>query len=62
MPFVLVLALNTTSSRAVGFWKNRAEIAALWSAGHVFHPKAPAAAMRHLQAGWQAADARAKSA
>ncbi|HWA27585.1 MAG TPA: glycerol kinase GlpK [Lacunisphaera sp.] len=47
---------------AVGYWKNRAEIAALWSAGRTFRPAAPAAAMRRLQAGWHAAVARAKSA
>lgn len=46
---------------AVGFWKSRAEIAALWSAGRVFRPQAPAAAMRRLQAGWHRAVARAKS-
>ena len=40
---------------ATGFWKNRAEIAALWSADRTFRPAAPAAAMRRLQAGWQAA-------
>jgi glycerol kinase len=47
---------------AVGFWKSRAEIAALWSAGRVFRPAASAAAMRRLQGGWHAAVARAKSA
>jgi glycerol kinase len=46
---------------AVGFWKSRAEIASLWSAGRVFRPKAPSAAMRRLQTGWHAAVARAKS-
>jgi len=46
---------------AVGYWKNRAEIAALWSAGRVFRTKAPPAAIRRLQAGWHAAVARAKS-
>ena len=46
---------------AVGFWKSRAEIAALWSAGRVFRPEAPPATMRRLQAGWHAAVARAKS-
>jgi len=46
---------------AVGFWKSRAEIAALWSAGRVFRPEAPLAAMRRLQAGWHQAVARAKT-
>ena len=40
---------------ATGFWKNRAEIAALWSAEHTFRPTAPAAKMRRLQRGWHAA-------
>jgi len=46
---------------AVGFWKSRHEIAALWSAGRVFRPAAPAAAMRCLHAGWQQAVARSRS-
>jgi len=46
---------------AVGFWKSRHEIAALWSAGRVFRPAAPSAAMRRLHAGWHQAVARAKS-
>ncbi|MBA3848777.1 MAG: glycerol kinase [Opitutus sp.] len=46
---------------AVGFWKNRAEIAALWRAQRKFRPAAPAASMRALQAGWSRAVARARS-
>jgi len=46
---------------AVGFWKNRAEIAALWSANRMFRPAAPAAAMRRQQAAWHRAVARSKS-
>ena len=46
---------------AVGFWKNRKEIAALWSAGRVFRPAAPAAVMRDLHAGWHRAVVRSKS-
>jgi glycerol kinase len=46
---------------AVGYWKNRAEIAALWSASRIFRPQAPLAAMRRLQAGWHQAVNRAKS-
>ena len=45
---------------AVGFWKSRAEIAALWSADRTFQPQAPAAAMKKLQAGWHRAVGRAK--
>jgi glycerol kinase len=46
---------------ATGFWKNRAEIAALWSADRTFQPAAPAAAMRRLQRGWHAAVIRART-
>jgi glycerol kinase len=45
---------------AVGTWKDREEIAALWSAGRRFGPQAPAAAMRRLHAGWRRAVERAK--
>ena len=46
---------------AVGFWKSRAEIAALWSADRTFTPAAPPAAMRRLQGEWHRAVARVKS-
>ncbi len=46
---------------ATGFWKNRAEIAALWAADRKFTPRAAPAAMRRLQAGWHQAVARARS-
>ena len=46
---------------AVGFWKNRAEIAALWSADRTFRPRAGRAGPKHLQAAWHRAVARAKS-
>jgi glycerol kinase len=46
---------------AVGFWKNRAEIAALWSRDKSFRPAAPPAAMRKLQAQWHRAVARSKA-
>ncbi len=46
---------------AVGFWKNRAEIAALWGADKTFRPRAPRAAMRKLQADWHRAVTRAKA-
>jgi len=46
---------------AVGFWKNREEIAALWSADRTFRPQAPAATPRRLLAEWHGAVARAKS-
>jgi glycerol kinase len=46
---------------AVGFWKNRAEIAALWSADRTFRPHAGRAGVKPLQAAWHRAVARAKS-
>jgi glycerol kinase len=45
---------------AVGFWKSRDEIAALWSAGRTFRQHAPRAAMQKLQADWHRAVERAK--
>jgi glycerol kinase len=46
---------------AVGYWKDRAEIAALWSARRTFRPQVPTRAMRGLQAAWREAVARSKS-
>ncbi|AOS44396.1 Glycerol kinase [Lacunisphaera limnophila] len=46
---------------ATGFWKNRAEIARLWTAGRTFRPQAPARQVRRLQAQWQAAIVRARA-
>jgi glycerol kinase len=45
---------------AVGFWKNRAEIARFWVADRTFRPKAAPAAMRQIQADWHRAVDRAK--
>lgn len=45
---------------AVGFWKDRDEIAALWSAEKTFRPQAPKAAMLKLQHDWSRAVERAK--
>ncbi|MFI5357631.1 MAG: glycerol kinase GlpK [Opitutales bacterium] len=45
---------------AVGYWRDRAEIARLWSADRTFRPRAPAAAMRRLQTAWTRAVTRAK--
>jgi len=45
---------------AVGFWKSRAEIGALWRAERTFRARAPVAAMRRLQADWRRAVDRAK--
>ena len=45
---------------AVGVWKSREEIAALWFIARTFKPRAPAAATRRAQADWRRAVARAK--
>jgi glycerol kinase len=45
---------------AVGFWKNRAEIAAQWTEDRRFRPAPNRAAMKKLQATWHRAVARAK--
>jgi glycerol kinase len=45
---------------AVGVWKSREEIAALWFVDRIFKPRAPAAAMRRAQADWRRAVARAQ--
>jgi glycerol kinase len=45
---------------AVGFWKDRDEIARLWSVGRSFRPQAPSGAMRKLQRDWRRAVERAK--
>ena len=45
---------------AVGFWKNQAEIARLWTVEHTFRPHAPRATMKKLQRDWHRAVARAK--
>jgi len=45
---------------AVGYWKDRAEIARLWSADRTFRAKGSAAQARRLLAGWHDAVARAK--
>lgn len=45
---------------AVGFWKDRDEIAALWRAEKTFRPRAPRPAMQTLQRDWHRAVERAK--
>ncbi|WP_438480415.1 glycerol kinase GlpK [Oleiharenicola lentus] len=46
---------------AVGFWKDRAEIARLWAVDRTFRAEAPAPQMKNLLAGWHRAVARVKS-
>jgi glycerol kinase len=45
---------------AVGFWKDRNEIAGLWRAGRTFRPRASRPAMRRLQGEWHRAVERTK--
>lgn len=45
---------------AVGFWRNRTELAALWKEDSQFKPQANAAAMRSLQQNWQKAVTRSR--
>ena len=45
---------------AIGFWKNRAEIAAQWAESCRFRPAPNRAAMKKLQSTWHRAVARAK--
>ena len=46
---------------AVGFWKNRQEIARLWSGERTFQARAPVATTRRLLGEWHEAIGRAKS-
>ncbi len=46
---------------AVGYWKNRAEIAALWQADRSFSPRAKPSATRRLLTEWHQAVTRAAS-
>ncbi|HEX3729020.1 MAG TPA: FGGY-family carbohydrate kinase, partial [Opitutaceae bacterium] len=45
---------------AVGFWKNRAEIARLWQTGKVFRPAAPSGRIRAFQSEWHRAVERSR--
>jgi glycerol kinase len=46
---------------AVGFWKDRAEIAQLWRANRTFRSRLPATSVRQLLAGWHRAVGRVKN-
>lgn len=46
---------------AVGYWKNREEISALWAAEKTFRSRKPRAQMRKLQHDWRRAVERAKA-
>jgi len=46
---------------AVGFWRDQAEIAALWSAGRTFRPRSNRIVITRLRRDWQRAVERAKA-
>jgi glycerol kinase len=46
---------------AVGLWKNRGELAALWQCDRIFHPQASTTAMKKLQSDWRRAVEHAKN-
>ena len=60
-PETTALGAAYLAGLAVGFWKNQAEIAALWRADRTFRPRAPRAAMQRLQRDWHRAVARSKA-
>jgi glycerol kinase len=60
-PETTALGAAYLAGLAVGFWKNQAEIAALWRADRTFRPLAPRAAMQRLQRNWHRAVARSKA-
>jgi len=60
-PETTALGAAYLAGLASGFWKNRTEIAALWTEQRRFAALAPAAAMRASHNGWHAAVARARS-
>ena len=60
-PETTALGVAYLAGLAVGFWKNRAEIAQLWRADRTFRARTPAAASRQLLAGWHRAVARVKN-
>jgi glycerol kinase len=60
-PETTALGAAYLAGLAVGFWRDRDEIAALWRADRSFQPRASTAAMTRLQAGWCRAVERAKS-
>jgi glycerol kinase len=45
---------------AVGYWKDRQEIAQRWQADHTFTPQMPAQQAADLYSGWQKAVAAAR--
>ena len=68
VPVVRPLTTETTAlgaaylaGLAVGFWKNREEIAGLWQADRIFRAKSSGATARRLLAGWHCAVARCRS-
>ncbi|MEO6874902.1 MAG: glycerol kinase GlpK [Opitutaceae bacterium] len=60
-PETTALGVAYLAGLAVGFWKNRAEIARLWRADHTFRARLPASAARQLMSGWHRAVERVKN-
>jgi glycerol kinase len=67
MPVIRPATIETTAlgaaylaGLAVGFWRDREEIAALWRAGKTFTPRGGRPEVRKLQAEWRRAVERAK--
>lgn len=68
VPVVRPLTTETTAlgaaylaGLAVGFWKNRHEIARLWGVQQTFRPQAPRRDLQRLQLAWRRAVDRAKA-
>jgi glycerol kinase len=68
VPVIRPLTTETTAlgaaylaGLAVGFWKNRDEIARLWGVQQTFQPQAPRRDMQRLQLNWRRAVDRAKA-
>ena len=60
-PETTALGVAYLAGLAVGFWKNRAEIARLWQAERTFRASTPPAISRQLLAGWHRAVGRVKN-
>jgi glycerol kinase len=60
VPEITALGAAYLAGLAVGYWKDQADIAAHWRAGHRFEPAMDPARRARLRAGWSKALARAK--
>jgi len=59
-PETTALGAAFLAGLAVGFWRDREEIARLWSTARIFRAKMPPASARRLQRAWQRAVIRAR--